>query len=91
MVDVAHLFGVLLLLVLVAGLAMVAFTCGYCAYTHGRSFWLWFALGMVLPILTYFVLFALILQQEMNQGQRLLREARAILAAAEKAAHEENH
>ncbi|RSK33226.1 hypothetical protein [Hymenobacter metallilatus] len=85
MLDIAPLFGVLLLLGLAGGLAMVGLTTGYCAHSHGRSFWLWFVLSMVLPVVSYFVLFALILQQHLNQGQRLLNEARAILAAAEKA------
>lgn len=79
--------------VLVAvALLTVALTSGYCARSHGRSFWLWFALSLVLPVVSYFVLFTLILHQHLNQGQRLLNEARAILAAAAaRAAHPEEH
>lgn len=29
---------------------------GYYAYTHGRSFWLWFTIGVFLPVISYFVL-----------------------------------
>ncbi|MDU0372787.1 hypothetical protein ACFPAF_20475 [Hymenobacter endophyticus] len=89
--DMRPVFGLMLAFLLLAGLLMVAFTSAYCARSHGRSFWLWFALSLVLPVVSYFVLFALILHQHMNQGQRLLNEARAILAAAARAAHPEEH
>ncbi|MFT6962000.1 MAG: hypothetical protein ACJAWV_001724 [Flammeovirgaceae bacterium] len=29
---------------------------GYYAYTHGRSFWLWFVIGTFLPVVSYFIL-----------------------------------
>ncbi len=32
---------------------------GYYAYTHGRSFWLWFGIGCALPIISYFILLML--------------------------------
>ncbi|WP_426491773.1 hypothetical protein [Hymenobacter sp. 102] len=80
------------LAVVAVALVMVALISGYCARSHGRSFWLWFVLGLVLPMVSYLVLFALLLHQELNQGQRLLNEARAILAAAAaRAAHPEEH
>ncbi len=28
----------------------------YFAYSHGRSFWLWFAIGCILPILSNFII-----------------------------------
>ncbi|MBT2558298.1 hypothetical protein J7E24_10925 [Hymenobacter sp. ISL-91] len=70
----------------IAGLfamSLVPLITGYCAYSYGRSFWLWFALGLLLPIVSYFVLFALILRQQLDHGQRLLNEAKAVLAEAE--------
>lgn len=67
---------------------LVPLITGYCAYSYGRSFWLWFALGLVLPIVSYFVLFALILRQQLDHGQRLLNEAKALLAEAEEAERE---
>lgn len=73
---------------LIAGMfamSILPFTTAYCAYSYGRSFWLWFALGCVLPILSYFILFALILRQQLDHGQRLLDEAKEILTAAEEA------
>ncbi|RSK41233.1 hypothetical protein [Hymenobacter perfusus] len=73
---------------LVAGIIAISIlplTTGYCAYSYGRSFWLWFALGFVLPIVSYFILFALILRQQLDHGQRLLFEAKSILAEAEEA------
>ncbi|MFP4089462.1 MAG: hypothetical protein ACLFUB_00940 [Cyclobacteriaceae bacterium] len=29
---------------------------GYFAYSHGRSFWLWFIIGCFLPIFSYFII-----------------------------------
>ncbi|GAB2787356.1 phosphotransferase system glucose/maltose/N-acetylglucosamine-specific IIC component [Hymenobacter luteus] len=75
----------ILLLGAVCALSLFPITTGYCAYSYGRSFWLWFALGIFLPIVSYFVLFALILRQQLNHGQRLLTQAKAILAEAEEA------
>ncbi|WP_019948871.1 hypothetical protein [Hymenobacter aerophilus] len=69
----------------VFAMSLVPLTTGYCAYSYGRSFWLWFALGMVLPIVSYFVLFALILRHQLDHGQRLLNDAKAVLAEAERA------
>ncbi len=66
-------------------ISLLPFTTGYCAYSYGRSFWLWFALGFLLPIVSYFILFALILRQQLDHGQRLLNEAKALLAEAEEA------
>ena len=65
--------------------SLLPFITGYCAYSYGRSFWLWFTLGLVLPIVSYFILFALILRQQLDHGQRLLNEAKAVLAEAEEA------
>ena len=33
---------------------------GYCAHQYGRSFGLWFAIGCLLPIISFFVLFLMI-------------------------------
>ena len=56
---------------------------GYCAASYGRSFWLWFALGWLLPIVSFLLLFALIARDELDPGRRLLGEARQILKEAE--------
>ncbi|MCB2410917.1 hypothetical protein [Hymenobacter lucidus] len=72
-----------ILLAFFCALSFLPFTTGYCAYSYGRSFWLWFGLGCVLPILSFFILFALLYRKEMNRGEQLLAEAKAILAAAE--------
>lgn len=84
---VKPLFGALAALTVL----VIALTAGYCARSHGRSFWLWFGLSLALPIVSYFGLLTLILHQHANQDQRLLNEARAILAAAARAAHPEEH
>ncbi|UYZ63850.1 hypothetical protein [Hymenobacter weizhouensis] len=73
---------------LLAGLfamSLLPLTTGYCAYSYGRSFWLWFVLGWLLPIVSFFILFALIIRQQLDHGQRLLDEAKDILTAAEEA------
>jgi Trk-type K+ transport system membrane component len=75
----------LLVLALAMGLAVLAFTTAYCAKSYGRSFWAWFALSWVLPLVSFVFLFALLLRYHLNHGQRLLDEAKAILAAAEAA------
>lgn len=74
-----------LLIGAIFAMSLLPITTGYCAYSYGRSFWLWFALGIFLPIVSYFILFALILRQQLDHGQRLLSEAKAILAEAEEA------
>ncbi|SHK68743.1 hypothetical protein [Hymenobacter psychrotolerans] len=63
---------------------------GYCAASYGRSFWLWFALGWLLPIVSFFVLVGLIARVHFDHGERLLAEAKAILAEAESLAVKDN-
>ncbi len=58
---------------------------GYCAASYGRSFRVWFALGWVFPIVSFLVLFVLLARRHLDQGERLLAEAKDILAAAEAA------
>jgi hypothetical protein len=40
-------------------LLMIPIISGYFAYTHGRSFWLWFFIGCILPVFSYFILLLL--------------------------------
>ncbi|PJJ60710.1 hypothetical protein [Hymenobacter chitinivorans] len=72
-----------ILLAFFCALSFLPLTTGYCAYSYGRSFWLWFALGCVLPIVSFFILFALLYRKEMDRGEQLLAEAKGILAKAE--------
>lgn len=72
-----------LLLGFFCAMSFLPLTTAYCAYTHGRSFWLWFALGCLLPILSFLILFVLICRKQLNRGEQLLDEAKQILAAAE--------
>ncbi len=53
---------------------------GYAAYTHGRRFWLWFGLGLVLPVISLAFLTVLLAIRRLDPGERLLDEARRILA-----------
>lgn len=82
-VNLAQLSGLLLLLLPVAGLVGLAFTTAYCAQSHGRSFWLWFALGAVLPIVSFIALFLVLVRTQLDPGLRLLEEAKAVLRQAE--------
>ncbi|TGE16423.1 hypothetical protein [Hymenobacter elongatus] len=75
-----------ILLAFFCALSFLPLTTGYCAYSYGRSFWLWFVLGCVLPIVSFFILFALLYRKEMDRGYQLLAEAKAILASAEEKA-----
>ncbi|WP_400193040.1 hypothetical protein [Hymenobacter sp. B81] len=62
----------------------------YCAYSYGRSFWLWFGLGAALPLLSFVLLALLLHRKEMQPGEQLLSEARATLAGAEAEARDFN-
>jgi hypothetical protein len=64
-------------------LSFIPLLTAYCACSYGRSFWLWFALGAVLPVLSFIVLAALLHRKEMSPGEQLLADAKDILAAAE--------
>ena len=47
---------------------------GYCALQYGRSFWLWFAIGCFLPIISFLFIFTLIyLDEKMTPSNRLSR------------------
>ena len=72
-----------MLFVMVVALSFIPILTGYCAQSRGRSFWLWFALGWLLPLASFFLLFALIARDELSPGRRLLAEARQILREAE--------
>ena len=75
-----------MLFVMALAISFIPILTGYCAQSRGRSFWLWFALGWLLPLASFFLLFALIARDELNPGRRLLNEARQILRAAEEEA-----
>lgn len=75
-----------MLLVMVVALSFIPIMTGYCAASRGRSFWLWFALGWLLPIVSFLLLFALIARDELDPGRQLLREAKNLLKEAEQKA-----
>ena len=47
------------LMVLIFYLSIPA-SVGYFAYSRGRSFWVWFGLGFILPFLAHLVLFLIV-------------------------------
>ena len=69
-----------LLLAIAAAVLLVPLLTGYAAYTHGRRFWLWFALGVVLPVVSLAGLTLLLALRRLDPGERLLDDARRILA-----------
>ncbi len=73
----------LLALVLLVPASLPGVLTGYCARSYGRSFWLWFALGALVPGVSLAVLVALLSRQELHPGSQLLAEAQGILAGAE--------
>ncbi|WP_375418944.1 hypothetical protein [uncultured Hymenobacter sp.] len=75
-------------MILAVGVAVsfIPIMTGYCAYSHGRSFWLWFVLGFVLPFASFMLLFALIAREQLDPGRKLLGDARQILRQAEQKA-----
>lgn len=45
---------------------------GYFAHCYGRSFWTWFLIGCVLPIVAHFVLIGLVYFDELKAGPNKL-------------------
>lgn len=72
-----------MILAVAVAISFIPILTGYCAHSYGRSFWLWFALGWLLPLASFFLLTALILREQLDPGRRLLAEARGILREAE--------
>ncbi len=58
----------------VVAILIVPTICGYYAHTHGRSFWLWFAIGCMLPIVSYIIL--LLLPDKTHPLEKELEEVR---------------
>ena len=73
-----------MIFVVAVAISFIPILTGYCAQSRGRSFWLWFALGWLLPLVSFFLLFALIARDELNPGRRLLGDALEILREADK-------
>jgi hypothetical protein len=80
------MFFIDMILAVVVAISFIPILTGYCAHTWGRSFWLWFTLGWVLPFASFFLLVALIAREELDPGRRLLAEAKRILREAEEKA-----
>ena len=72
-----------MILAVAAAISFVPILTGYCAASHGRSFWLWFALGWALPFVSFLILFAVIAREQLDPGRKLLADARQILREAE--------
>jgi uncharacterized membrane protein len=67
-----------LLLTVVAFYFMIPLVAGYFAYCYGRSFWLWFTISTFLPIITHFILIALVFYDEKStKADHLNRRERA--------------
>lgn len=73
-----------MILAVAVAISFVPILTGYCAYTNGRSFWLWFALGWLLPFVSFMILFVVMAREQMDPGRKLLGDARQILREAER-------
>jgi heme exporter protein D len=51
------------LILLVSALVFAPIT-GYIAYNYGRSFWRWFAVGMVLPFVSVFIALGMAMREK---------------------------
>ncbi|GAB3586076.1 hypothetical protein [Hymenobacter daeguensis] len=51
------------LILLVSALVFAPIT-GYIAYNYGRSFWRWFAIGMVLPFVSVFIALGMAMREK---------------------------
>lgn len=47
---------------------------GYFAYSHGRSFWLWFTIGCFLPIIANFIIAYLCRKEAIKAERRKLAD-----------------
>jgi phosphotransferase system glucose/maltose/N-acetylglucosamine-specific IIC component len=47
---------------------------GYFAYSHGRSFWLWFTIGCFLPIIANFIIAFLCRKEAIKAQKRKLSD-----------------
>jgi len=56
-------------LVFLAFLFSIPAITAYFAHSHGRSFWLWFAIGCILPIISNFII-AYLCHKEAIKAQR---------------------
>jgi hypothetical protein len=54
---------------------------GYCAAHYGRSFTLWFVIGLILPLISYFILFILISFDEGTSGKKLSKRDQMVADA----------
>jgi hypothetical protein len=57
------------LLILTGALLVFAPITGYIAASHGRSFWRWFGLGMVLPFFSVFVALFVAIRTQMAEDR----------------------
>lgn len=58
-------------LLLIFGVSLLVFApiTGYIAYNYGRSFWRWFALGLVLPFVSVFIALGMAMRDRWAQDQ----------------------
>jgi len=67
-----------LVLAVVAFYFMIPLVAGYFAHSYGRSFWLWFTISTFLPIITHFILIALVyIDEHATKDDQLNRRERA--------------
>ena len=67
-----------IVLAVIAFYFMIPLVAGYFAYCYGRSFWVWFIISTFLPVITHFILIALVYYDELATSEdKLNRRERA--------------
>nr|GEV99660.1 hypothetical protein [Tanacetum cinerariifolium] len=56
---------------------------GYCAASHGRSFWLWFVLGALAPGFSLLALIGSLSRKELHPSEQFLTAVKQVLTEAE--------
>ena len=62
-----------LLLIFAVSLLVFAPITGYIAYNYGRSFWLWFGLGLVVPFVSVFIILFVAMREQLAEEKAARR------------------
>lgn len=70
------MFVLRLLLIFAVSLLVFAPITGYIAYNYGRSFWRWFALGLVVPFFSVFIALFMAMRERKTEDDADIRAGR---------------
>ncbi|HHP7242856.1 MAG TPA: hypothetical protein ACFCUD_14360 [Cyclobacteriaceae bacterium] len=60
------------LLIFIAFYLTIPFVCGYFAISYNKPFWIWFALGLFLPVIAHFILYFVVTYELKNNKPKVL-------------------